>query len=47
MFEQRTSQQKDACYCIPCNRKGDHTSLDSFCPKKKGNRTTKNSNDKK
>ena len=33
--EQRTSQQKDACYCIPCNRKGDHTSLDSFCPKKR------------
>ena len=31
-----TTEQKRQRYCIPCNRRGDHTSLDHrYCPEKR------------
>ena len=35
-IERMTSQQKDNRFCIPCNRRGEHTSLDHRqCPEKR------------
>ena len=30
-----TPDQREARYCIPCGVRGDHTTLDPFCPKKR------------